>query len=174
VCRAAASGLAGSCRVVYMQRCVWRGGWLRRGDRHFNFKYMWGVICKKITWNDRWNWCFKYSIDYLLNLFYTKHLITSENRNSITVTPNLVILEPSILLQRVEYYYAICSHVWHNINFFYTMSICIASSRRASDRGPRCLAGGDCRAGARWRQVVPLITSIYPIMFMLIIIICIG
>jgi len=33
---------------------------------------------------------------YSLDLFYTKHLITSENHNLITVTPNLAILKPTI------------------------------------------------------------------------------
>jgi hypothetical protein len=28
-----------------------------------------------------------------------------------------VILEPTISLQCVEYYYAVCSHVWCNVNF---------------------------------------------------------
>jgi hypothetical protein len=54
------------------------------------------------------------------------------------------------------------------------MFFCIVTSRQASHRGPRCSASGDCWAGARWRQVVLLITSIYPIMFFLIIMICIG
>jgi hypothetical protein len=27
-------------------------------------KWLWGVICKKMTYDDCWNWCFKYSIDY--------------------------------------------------------------------------------------------------------------
>jgi hypothetical protein len=34
---------------------------------------------------------------------------TSENRNLLSVTPNLVILETSILLWCIDYYYALCS-----------------------------------------------------------------
>jgi hypothetical protein len=36
--------------------------------------------------------------NYSLELFRTKHLITSENHNSKTVTPNLAILVPTISL----------------------------------------------------------------------------
>jgi hypothetical protein len=46
-----------------------------------------------------------------------------ENHNSITVTPNLVILEPTISLRCVEYYYALCSPVWCDVNFSYTMFV---------------------------------------------------
>jgi hypothetical protein len=74
----------------------------------------------------------------------------------------------------VEYYHAFCSVVWCDVNFCYTMFVCIFASRQASYWGSKCSAGGDCWAGARWRQVVPLITYIYPIMFLLIIMICIG
>jgi hypothetical protein len=69
-------------------------------------------------------------------------LETLENHNSLTVTLNLVILEPTILLQYVEYYYAVCSHVWCDINLSYIIFACIVASRRASNRGPRCSAGG--------------------------------
>jgi hypothetical protein len=33
--------------------------------QQINLKYLWGVIYKKMTHDDRWNWCFKYSIDYI-------------------------------------------------------------------------------------------------------------
>jgi hypothetical protein len=51
-----------------------------------------------------------------------KHIETSENNNSLTVTLNLVILEPTISLRCVEYYYAVCSHVWCDVNFSYTVT----------------------------------------------------
>jgi hypothetical protein len=38
----------------------------------------------------------------------------------VTVTPNLVILVPTILLHSVEYYYTVYSHVWCDVNFAYT------------------------------------------------------
>jgi hypothetical protein len=57
----------------------------------------------------------------------------SENNNSLTVTPNLVVLEPRISLQCVDHYYALCSHVWCDVNFSYTMFVCIVVSRRASN-----------------------------------------
>jgi hypothetical protein len=34
-----------------------------------------------------------------------------------------VVLEPTISLRRVEYYYAVCSDVWCDVNFAYTMFI---------------------------------------------------
>jgi hypothetical protein len=37
--------------------------------------------------------------------------------NSITVTPNLVILAPTISLQRVEYYHAFYFDVSCDVNF---------------------------------------------------------
>jgi hypothetical protein len=42
------------------------------------------------------------------------------------------------------------------------MYVCIGASRRASHIGSRGSVGGDCSAGARGRQVVPLITSFLP------------
>jgi hypothetical protein len=67
-----------------------------------------------------------------------------------------------ISLRSVEYYHVLYSIVWCDINFCYTMYVCIDASRRASHRGSRGLAGGDCWEWARWRQVVPLITSFLP------------
>jgi hypothetical protein len=58
--------------------------------------------------------------NYPLDLFYSRYLITSENRNSITIAPNLVILEPTISLRRVEYFYVVCSYFWCDVNFDYT------------------------------------------------------
>jgi|SRR5688572_26927760 hypothetical protein len=55
-------------------------------------------------------------------------LKSSENHNSLTVTPNLVVLEPRFTLRRVEYYYTVCSYVWCDVNFAYTMFVGIATS----------------------------------------------
>jgi hypothetical protein len=43
-----------------------------------------------------------------------------EIHNLITVEPNLVILVPMISLSSVEYYYAVRSYVWCDVNFAYT------------------------------------------------------
>ena len=67
---------------------------------------------------------------------------TLENLNLLSVTPNLVILEPTISLRCIDYYHALYLSIWCDVNFSYTMFVCIASSRRASDRGPRYPAGG--------------------------------
>jgi hypothetical protein len=40
----------------------------------------------------------------------------------------LVILEPTISLHRIDYYYAVCSYVWCDVNFAYTLFICIATT----------------------------------------------
>jgi hypothetical protein len=39
-----------------------------------------------------------------------------------------VVLEPRIELRRVEHYYAVCSYVWCDVNFAYTMFVCIATN----------------------------------------------
>jgi hypothetical protein len=82
-----------------------------------------------------------------------------------------MVLEPTISLQRVEYYYAVCYYVWCNVNFSYTMFVCIAttSSEVTSHLKSKLVPGISSP-----RQVVPLITSFYPIMLLLIIMICIG
>jgi hypothetical protein len=51
-----------------------------------------------------------------------------ENHNFITVTPNLVVLEPRFSLRHIDHYYAICFHDWCYVNFAYTMFVCIATS----------------------------------------------
>jgi hypothetical protein len=40
----------------------------------------------------------------------------------------LVVLDPMISYQSVDYYYAVCSYVWCDVNFVYTMSVCIATT----------------------------------------------
>jgi hypothetical protein len=39
-----------------------------------------------------------------------------------------MILEPTISLRHVEYYYTVCAYVWCNVNFAYTMFVCIATT----------------------------------------------
>jgi hypothetical protein len=82
-----------------------------------------------------------------------------------------VVLEPGILLRRIDYYYAVYSYVWCHVNFAYTMFVCIATfssedtCHLKSKLVPRISSP---------RQVVPLITSFYPVIFLLVILICIG
>jgi hypothetical protein len=65
-----------------------------------------------------------------------------ESHNFLTVTPNLVVLEPMISLRCVEYYHALCSQVRYDVNFSYTMFVCVIASRRASNQGPWYSVGG--------------------------------
>jgi hypothetical protein len=46
-------------------------------------------------------------------------------------------LVPMFSLHSVEYYHAFYSIVWCNVNFCYTIYVCIGASRRASHRGSR-------------------------------------
>jgi hypothetical protein len=39
-----------------------------------------------------------------------------------------VVLKPRIQLRCVEHYYAVCSCVWRDVNFAYTMFACIATN----------------------------------------------
>jgi hypothetical protein len=39
-----------------------------------------------------------------------------------------VVLEPRFQLRSIDHYYAVWSHVWCNVNFAYTMFVCIATS----------------------------------------------
>ncbi|KAL5669739.1 hypothetical protein ACJX0J_021960, partial [Zea mays] len=52
--------------------------------------------------------------NYALNFLLYPTPKSLENHNSLTVTPNLVILEPTISLRYIEHYYAVCSYVWLN------------------------------------------------------------
>jgi hypothetical protein len=40
----------------------------------------------------------------------------SENHDLKSVTPNLMILVPTILFRCVDYYYVFCIHVWCDVN----------------------------------------------------------
>jgi hypothetical protein len=61
-----------------------------------------------------------------------------------------------------------------DVNFSFAMFVCIVASRRASDRGVQNSTGWRNWAGARWRQVVPLTTLLYPIIFSIITVACLG
>jgi hypothetical protein len=51
-----------------------------------------------------------------------------EIHNLLPVTPILVVLEPTISLRCVDHYYAVYSYVWCDVNFVYTMFVCIATT----------------------------------------------
>jgi hypothetical protein len=94
-----------------------------------------------------------------------------ENHNSLLITPNLVVFEPRFSLQYVEYYYAICSYVWCDIIFVYTMFVCIDTiSSKFTSHLKIILVPGFSSP----RQVVHLITLLYLIMFLLITMTCSG
>jgi hypothetical protein len=78
----------------------------------------------------------------------TKHIKPLKNHNLKSVTPNLVILVPTMSFWCVDYYSVFCIHVWCDVSFSYSMYICIASSRWASDWKPRCSVGRSCWAEA--------------------------
>jgi hypothetical protein len=48
------------------------------------------------------------------------------------MTPILVVLDSTyyslISYLRVDHYHAVCSYVWCDVNFVYTMSVCIATT----------------------------------------------
>jgi hypothetical protein len=46
----------------------------------------------------------------------------------MTVTPTLLVLEPTISLRSVDYSYAVYSYAWCDVNFAYTMLVCIATT----------------------------------------------
>jgi hypothetical protein len=81
-----------------------------------------------------------------------------------------VVREPTISKRSVDYYYAICSYVWCDLNFVYTIFVCMAtfSSEVTSHLKSKLVPGISCPM-----QVVPLITF-YPIMFFIITYQCIG
>jgi hypothetical protein len=94
-----------------------------------------------------------------------------EIHNSLTVIPNLVVLEPRISLRRVEYYCSVYAYVWCDINFAYTMFVFIATF---SNEDTCHLKSKLVHRISSPKQVVPLITFFYPVMFLLFIMICIG
>jgi hypothetical protein len=73
-----------------------------------------------------------------------------------------VVLVPTILLRRVEYYYEVNSIVWFDVNFAYTLFVCIATF---SSEDTCHLKSKLVPVMSSPRQVVPLITYFYPLMF---------
>jgi hypothetical protein len=71
----------------------------------------------------------------------------------MTTTSILVVLDPPITLRRVDHYYSVCTYVWCDVNFIYTLSVCIDKTSAAS---------------------CALDHIYYPIMFFIITIQCIG
>jgi hypothetical protein len=65
--------------------------------------------------------------------------------------------------------YAVCSYVWCNVNFSYTMFICIAMNSSEVMSHLKLVPGNlDSKASCA------LITFLYPIMFKLITVTCLG
>jgi hypothetical protein len=99
-----------------------------------------------------------------LHLVYSiyNHVDLRKNFNFIIVTSNLVILVPTISLQRIEYSNAFCTYVWCDVNIAYTLFVCIAtfSSEDTCHLKSKLVPGFSSP-----RQVVPLITSFYLVMF---------
>jgi hypothetical protein len=82
-----------------------------------------------------------------------------------------MVLEPTISLRRVDHYYAICSHDWCDVNFVCTMFFCIATSSSVVTSHLKTKLVKYLGISSL-RQVVPLITFLYLIMFLLITVIC--
>jgi hypothetical protein len=73
-----------------------------------------------------------------------------------------MISVPRILFLCVDYYWVFCIYVWCNVNFAYTMFVYIATtSSEVTSHLKIILVPGISSP----RQVVPLITSFYPLMF---------
>jgi uncharacterized membrane protein len=95
-----------------------------------------------------------------------------EKHDFITVTLNLVVLEPIISLRCVEHYYAVYAYVWCDVNFAYTMFVCIAmiisevTSSLKTKLVPRNLKSQASCALDHF--------SLHPIMFWLITVTCLG
>jgi hypothetical protein len=82
-----------------------------------------------------------------------------------------VVLVPTISLQYVEHYYAVCAYVWCDVNFTYIMFVCIYTT---SSEVTNHLKTNLVPRISSPRQVVHLITFLYLIMFMLITVTCLG
>jgi hypothetical protein len=96
--------------------------------------------------------------------------IFRKNPNFITVTPILVVLEPTISLRRVDYYYIVCSYVWCDVNFAYTMFVCISTTTVRSWESENHPSTWNLKS----QTSCVLDHFFYPVMFLLIIMICIG
>jgi hypothetical protein len=42
--------------------------------------------------------------------------------------PILVVLDSTVSLRHVDHYYSVCTYVWCDVNFVYTMFVCIATT----------------------------------------------
>jgi hypothetical protein len=73
-----------------------------------------------------------------------------------------VILVSTSSLRSVEYYYAVCSFVWCDVNFAHTMLVCIATTSSEVTSHLKVILVPRISS---LRQVVPLIPSFYPVMF---------
>jgi hypothetical protein len=106
-------------------------------------------------------------------IYNIEDIITLGNHTFLTITLSLVVLELTISLRYVDHYYAICSHDWCDVNFAYTMFICIAMSSSEVTSYLKTKLVKYLRISSL-RQVVPLITFLYLIMIMLITVTCTG
>jgi hypothetical protein len=96
-----------------------------------------------------------------------------EIHNLITVAPNLVVLVSTISLRNVEYYYVVYSYVWCNVNFAYTMFVCIATASTLAVRSRK----SEEQVGTwnlKSQASCALDHFFYLLMFGLIIMICIS
>jgi hypothetical protein len=82
-----------------------------------------------------------------------------------------VILEPTISLRRVDYYYAVYSYVWCDVNFAYTMFVCITTTSVRLRVTEEQVGTWNLKSQASCALDH---FSFYPLMFLLIIMICIG
>jgi hypothetical protein len=83
-----------------------------------------------------------------------------------------VILEPTISLRLVEHFYAVCSYVWCDVNFVYTIFVCIvANSSDVTSHLKTKLVPGNLESKASCALDH---FSLYLIMFLLITVTCSG
>jgi hypothetical protein len=68
-----------------------------------------------------------------------------------------VVLVSTILLRSEEYYYAVWSYVWCDVNFAHTMFVCIATTSSEVTCHLKSKLVPEISSA---RQVVPLITSL--------------
>jgi hypothetical protein len=54
------------------------------------------------------------------------------NHNSLIMTPILVVLDSTISLRRIDHYYVVFSYVWCDVNFAYTMFVCVVTTSARS------------------------------------------
>jgi hypothetical protein len=69
---------------------------------------------------------------------------------------------PMILFQYVDHYYVFYIYVWCNVNFSYTLFVCNVTTSSEDTCHLKSKLVPEISSA---RQVVPLITSFYPLMF---------